>query len=126
MAPIRARMKLCEDIKTFVGLAFKTQLHQCCQMYCMANGLSAYVKGRPSSDYFKCRAYLMKIPTQDIKNIAIMLMKEKKPVYLYSLQDTARAYVEQERAAENKKRIEEMPVQKSYDMDSAVLDFLKP
>lgn len=117
-------MKLCENISDFVGLPFKTQLHQCCQMYCMANGRDSFKGGKPSADYFRCRAYLMKIPTQDIKNIAIMLMKQKSPVFLYDLQEKAAEYVERERTKDNKKRIEKMDVKKSYDMDSALMNFL--
>ncbi len=116
---------MCTDIEKFVGLPFKSQLHQCCLMYCLANGISAYKNKKPSPDYFKCRAYLFKLPTQDIKNIALMLMKERKPVYLYDLLKKAQEYVEQERTGENKKRIEELSIKQDYDMDAALIGFLR-
>lgn len=115
------------SVENFVEMPFKSQLHQCCLLYCKANGLQAFSHRKPSTDYFKCRAYLNKIPTQEIKNIAIMLMKEQKPVYLYDLQKSAAAYVERERAEENKRKIDrlEFACKKGYDMDSALMDFLE-
>ncbi|WP_041914901.1 hypothetical protein [Selenomonas ruminantium] len=119
---------MCIDIEKFVGLPFKSQLHQCCLMYCLANGVSAFKNKKPSPDYFKCRAYLFKLPTQDIKNIALMLMKERKPVYLYDLLKKAQEYVERERTEENKNKIDRLEKAckngNSYDMDAALLDFL--
>ena len=112
------------SIEDFVGLPFKSQLHQCCLLYCLANGLDAYKNRKPSPDYFKCRAYLFKLPTQDIKNIALMLVKERKPVYLYDLLKKAQEYVERERTEENKKRIEELAIKQDYDMDAALSDFM--
>ncbi len=112
------------NIESFVEMPFKSQLHQCCLLYCRANGLQAFSHRKPSTDYFKCRAYLYKIPTQEIKNIAIMLMKEQKPVYLYDLQKSAAAYVEQEREKANKSKLALLKAQEQYDMDSALMDFL--
>ena len=115
---------MCINIDDFVKLPFKSQLHQCCLLYCKVNGLQAFSHRKPSTDYFKCRAYLYKIPTQEIKNIAIMLMKEQKPVYLYDLQKSATAYVEREREKANKSKLALLKAQEQYDMDSALMDFL--
>ena len=115
------------DINEFVKLPFKSQLHKCCLMYCMANGLKCFDHRKPSQDYYKCRAYLWKLPTQDIKNIAIMLDRQRKPVFLYDMQKEAAKFVEKERAEDNKKRVEriEKEAEKEKDLDEALLDFLR-
>ena len=113
------------DINEFIKLPFKTQLHKCCLMYCMANGLKCFDNRKPSLDYYKCRAYLWKLPAQDIKNIAIMLDELRKPVYLYNLQKEAAAFVECKRSEDNKRRIKELPVKRTKkELDEALLEFL--
>lgn len=113
------------SVEDFVNMPFKSQLHQCCLLYCKVNRLAAFSRRKPSTDYFKCRAYLMKIPTQDIKNIALMLMKHMEPVFLYDLQKKAAAYVEEEREKANRSKLELIKAQEQYDMDSALLSFLE-
>lgn len=112
------------NVETFVNMPFKSQLHQCCLLYCKANHLQAFSHRKPSVDYFKCRAYLMKIPTQDIKNIALMLMKRTDPIFLYDLQKKAAEYVEQERDKANRSKLALIKAQKQYDMDAALVSFL--
>ena len=112
------------SISDFVGLPFKSQLHHCCLLYCKNNHLSPYRNSKPSSDYFKCRAYLWKLPTQDIKNIAIMLMEKPEPVYLYDMQQKSQEYVSEKREKANRSKVELLRAQEEYDMDKALLEFL--
>ena len=115
---------MCNDITEFLNLPFKSQIHQCCQMYCMANGLTVFRGGKPSSDYFKARAYLWKLPTQTIKNIAIMLMETREPVYLYDMENKAQKYVQEKQEKANRSKLELLKAQEQYDMDKALADFL--
>lgn len=112
------------DIKYFVELPFKSQLHQCCLLYCKNNHLSPYRNRKPSSDYFKCRAYLWKLPTQDIKNIAIMLMEKPEQIYLYDLQKKSQEYVAEKQDKANRSKVKLLKAQEQYDMDRALADFL--
>ena len=112
------------DIPNFVELDFSKQVHKCCLLYCSTNNLRAFRGNKPSSDYFKCRAYLMKLPRQVIKNIAIMLSEEKMPVYLYDMEKRSQEYVDKKREKANQSKLVALNAQQQYDMDKALLDFL--
>lgn len=116
---------MCNDIFEFLKQDFKKQIHQCCIWYCSVNHLSSFRNGRPTSDYFKARAYLWKLPTQDIKNIAVMLMEKQEPVGLYKMLEKSREYVAEKQAIANQSKLELIKAQEQYDMDSALADFLR-
>lgn len=75
----------------FISLPFNKQIHLCTLRYLGSQSQTPFRNGKPTSDYFKCRAYLWKLDRQTIKNIYFML--EKKSFFLYDLEKKADEWV---------------------------------
>lgn len=108
----------------FVRLPFKTQIHKACLTWCYMNDESAFVNGKPSVAYFRCRAYLWKLPTQTIKNIWIFLQDTHKKSDIYSLEKLSKEYVEKLNTESAKEKTAKIK-RRDYDMDSALADFME-
>lgn len=111
-------------IEEFVGLPFSKQIHLACLAYLFGINQKAFLNGKPSPMYFKVRAYLWKLPRQNIKNIWMMLDEENKvPLKdraffpLYTLDNTASIFVRERQEESELKKQEELTNRKEYEID---------
>lgn len=103
-------------IADFVKLPFNKQVHLCCLKWCKNNHIAPYnAKHKITSDYFKVRAYLMKLPTQTIKNICIMLYEEECQSSIYDLEKLSKKYVREKQSAVEKEKTK--GIKREYDID---------
>ena len=113
------------DIKEFVGLPFSKQDHKCCLRWCHNNHVAPFPsRGRMAKEYFQCRAYLMKLPTQTIKNICIMLHDGEKPCSIYDMEELSKRYVRSSQEQSEKEKLANLTDKKEYDMTAALASFL--
>ncbi len=66
----------------------------------------------------------MKLPTQTIKNICIMLHDGEKPCSIYDMEELSKRYVRSSQEQAEKEKLASVTDQKEYDMDSALASFL--
>ena len=106
------------NISEFVTLPFNKQVHLCCLRWCHNNHVPPFpIKGKMAREYFQCRAYLMKLPTQTIKNICIMLHDSEKPCSIYDMEELAKRYVRKSQEQSEKVKVESVVQDKEYDID---------
>ncbi len=106
------------DITEFVQLPFSKQVHLCCLRWCHNNGVRPFPsKGKMAPQYFQCRAYLMKLPTQTIKNICIMLYDSEKPCSIYDMEELSKRFVRKSQEQSEKEKVAALAPQKEYDID---------
>ena len=116
-------MVLPKSTKDFLQLNFKQQVHVCSLMWLKANRYTQFVGGKMNGKYFVVKGYFMKIPTQTIKNIAIMLMEQPRPCDIKDMVRCANDYVRKKQTREARKVAQEVTSEKEYDVD--LLGFLK-
>ena len=105
------------NIKEFLSMSFKQQVHTCAVMWLSANGIAPFKNGKISSKYFVVKSYLMKVPTQTIKNIAIMFMESPKPCEINEMIPCANAYVREKQSENAKITASKITSKKEYDID---------
>lgn len=96
----------------FIALPFNKQIHLCTMRYLATQGQTPFKNGKPTGDYFKCRAYLWKLDRQIIKNIYFMLEEQK--CFLYDLEKKAKEFVRKKQGEESEKAVGNT---KDYDID---------
>ena len=110
--------KTKEFVSMFVSLPFNKQVHLCCLRWCHNNHVSPYPKkGRMAREYFQCRSYLMKLPTQTIKNICIMLYDKEQPCSIYDMEELSKRYVRRSQEESEKEKLASVTDKKEYDID---------
>ena len=106
------------DIANFVNLPFSKQIHMCCLRWCHNNGIAPYPsKGKMAKEYFQCRAYLMQLPTQTIKNICIMLYDKEFPCHIYDMEELSKRYVRRSQEVSEAQKVTSVTDKKEYDID---------
>lgn len=70
-----------------------------------------------AKEYFQCRSYLMKLPTQTIKNICIMLYDRDMQCSIYDLEELAKRYVARSQEQAEKEKLAKVTAKKEYDID---------
>lgn len=80
-------------VEDFVALPYSKQLTKCVLRYLNVAEEIAFVNGKPTGHFFRCRTYLMKLDRQSIKNIYFMLGEHREKVPIYMLEDKAKEYV---------------------------------
>lgn len=110
-------MKIPKNIKEFLSMSFKQQVHTCAVMWLSANGIAPFHNGKISGKYFVVKAYLMKVPTQTIKNIAIMFMESPRPCEINEMIPYANNYVREKQSENAKVMASKITSEKEYDID---------
>lgn len=110
-------MKFPINIQEFLDLDFKKQIHMCAVMWLSANGIVPFPNGKINGKYFVVKAYLMKVPTQTIRNIAMMLIEAPKPCQINEMIPLAAAYVRKKQSKNAKVVVEKIASKKEYDID---------
>ena len=59
----------------------------------------------------------MKLPTQTIKNICIMLHDSEKPCSIYDMEELAKRYVRRSQEQSEKEKVAEIAQEKEYEID---------
>lgn len=108
---------ILDNIEEFIALDFSKQVHRTCLQWCKNNHESPYIKGRMNPKYFKCRAYLMKIPRQDIKNICIYLTDTGAGGEPWECAAAAEKYIRDQQIESEKKKAAALNVGKEYDLN---------
>lgn len=110
-----------------IGLPFNKQVNETVKLYLRVNNLPIYVNSKPSTDYFKARAYFMgtkcMIPRQHIKNVWKWLNDKKQKCSLYKLCDFANHYVAECQSEKERQKVKELGV-KQHDIGDFLEDFL--
>ena len=66
----------------------------------------------------------MKLPTQTIKNICIMLYDSEQPCSIYDMEELSKRYVRRSQEQSEKEKLASITDKKEYDMDAALANFL--
>ena len=107
------------DVETFVRLPFRKQLHICILKWLQNQKITPFCNGKPVPKYFVCRAVLLKLDRQTIKNIALMLDDAAEPVSLDMLVLRADQFIRQRQSSIEQAKC---PARKEYRI--SVADFL--
>ena len=104
------------DIETFVRMPFHKQLHVCVLKWLQNQKIKAFSEGKPVPKYFVCRALLLKLDRQTIKNITLMLDDAVAPVPLHKLELRADQFIRRQQTHVEKAK---SPARKEYAINVA-------
>ena len=107
-----------EEIIAFANTDFNKQVHACCLAWLKNIHKPPFRFGKPCKEYFICRAYLMKLTRQTIKNIRVMLSESEVPIPdVYSLERISKMWVTDRQSDVEKKAVKKITKKKEYDID---------
>ena len=109
------------DVERFIGLPFSKQLHICVLKWLQNQNITPFSQGKPVPSYFKCRAVLLKLERQTIKNIVLMLDDVKEPVALHKLEHRAEDFIRRQQMYIEQSQ---SPARKEYKIDAEA--FISP
>ena len=101
-------------IEEYVQKPYNVQVHICALEWLKNQGIDAFAGGKLNQKYYVCRARLMELERQTVKNIALMLSETSVAVPLRSLEHRAELFIRQKQEEAEKAK---SPRQKEYKID---------